>query len=188
MAGPLRHRAGVSSCPGSGCLPGFPARGHPTPPRCAGCGPVPRGVRGRGRTQRMTRPVHPRAAPIRPPSRATRSHQSRLEWRSRTRERRPRRRTGRTSNSGAVRVRGYDVGTLVSELGISQSLVSKHLRVLREAGVAEVEVAGKRRVYRLTEQPLPDVISWVQPYIELWSSSSEQLAQALDDDEDDHDG
>ncbi|MET8800496.1 metalloregulator ArsR/SmtB family transcription factor [Nocardia sp. NPDC004568] len=87
-----------------------------------------------------------------------------------------------------LRVRGHDVGTLVSELGIPQSLVSKHLRVLREAGVAEVEVAGKRRVYRLTEQPLPDVISWVEPYVELWSVSFERLAQTLDDEENDDDG
>lgn len=82
-----------------------------------------------------------------------------------------------------LRVRGHDVGTLVSELGISQSLASKHLRVLREAGVVEAEVAGKRRVYRLAEQPLPDVISWVKPYVDLWSASFDRLAQALDDEE-----
>lgn len=82
-----------------------------------------------------------------------------------------------------LRERGSDVGTLVSELGISQSLASKHLRVLREAGVVKAEIAGKRRVYRLTDQPLPDVVTWVRPYVELWSTSFDRLAQALDDEE-----
>lgn len=60
-----------------------------------------------------------------------------------------------------------DVSGLVDELQVSQSLVSKHLRVLRQAGVVESEVAGKRRIYRLAERPLPDVLAWVNPYIEL---------------------
>lgn len=82
-----------------------------------------------------------------------------------------------------LRMRGHDVSTLVSELGISQSLASKHLRVLREAGVVKSEIAGKRRVYRLSEQPLPDVVAWIQPYVELWSASFDRLAQALDDED-----
>ncbi|MFC0534137.1 ArsR/SmtB family transcription factor [Phytohabitans kaempferiae] len=80
-----------------------------------------------------------------------------------------------------LRVGEHDVGALVRGLGISQSLVSKHLRVLREAGVVEAQVVGKRRVYRLTEQPLPDVIAWVQPFVDRWAASFDRLAQALDD-------
>ena len=57
-----------------------------------------------------------------------------------------------------------DVGTLVERLGISQPLVSKHLGVLREAGSVDVRVDGKRRVYRLAEDPLPAVLAWVTPY------------------------
>lgn len=82
-----------------------------------------------------------------------------------------------------LRVGGSDVGGLVRELGLSQPLVSKHLRVLREAGMVEAEIAGKRRVYRLTDQPLPDVMSWVQPYVERWSASFDRLAEALNEEE-----
>lgn len=76
-----------------------------------------------------------------------------------------------------------DVGGLVDELQVSQSLVSKHLRVLRQAGVVESEVAGKRRIYRLTDRPLPDVLAWVQPYLERWTASFDRLAEALDEEE-----
>ena len=83
-----------------------------------------------------------------------------------------------------LRVGESDVGSLVDELQVSQSLVSKHLRVLRQAGVVESEVAGKRRIYRLTERPLPDVLAWAQPYVERWSASFDRLADALDDEDD----
>ena len=82
-----------------------------------------------------------------------------------------------------LRVRECDVGTLVSELGISQPLASKHLKVLRDAGVVEVQIAGKRRIYRLTDQPLPDVVAWVQPYVDRWTTSFDRLARALDNEE-----
>lgn len=77
-----------------------------------------------------------------------------------------------------------DVGALVSELGLPQSLVSKHLRVLRDAGVVEAKVAGKRRVYRLTNRPLPDVFAWVAPYVQQWTESFDRLAEALDEEKD----
>ena len=82
-----------------------------------------------------------------------------------------------------LRLGESDVGGLVDELRVSQSLVSKHLRVLRQAGVVESEVAGKRRIYRLTDQPLPDVLAWVKPYVERWSMSFDLLAEALDEEE-----
>lgn len=77
-----------------------------------------------------------------------------------------------------------DVGGLVREMGLSQPLVSKHLRVLREAGAVEAQVAGKRRVYRLADQPLPDVLAWAAPYARRWSASFDRLADALDEEED----
>ncbi|MEP9381502.1 metalloregulator ArsR/SmtB family transcription factor [Nocardioides sp. KR10-350] len=76
-----------------------------------------------------------------------------------------------------------DVGSLVDALDLPQPLVSKHLRVLRDAGAVEVELAGKRRVYRLAGQPLPDVLAWVRPYVELWSTSLDRLEEALDEDD-----
>jgi DNA-binding transcriptional ArsR family regulator len=59
---------------------------------------------------------------------------------------------------------GSDVGELVDALGLAQPLVSKHLRVLRECGAVSVSVDGRRRVYRLTADPLRDVLAWVEPY------------------------
>ena len=59
-----------------------------------------------------------------------------------------RRRILDTLREGAV-----DVGSLVERLHISQPLVSKHLGVLRDAGAVDVEVDGKRRIYRLAEDP-----------------------------------
>ena len=56
------------------------------------------------------------------------------------------------------------VTELVESLGLSQPLVSKHLRVLREAGAVEVSVDGSRRVYRLGPDPLREVLAWVEPY------------------------
>lgn len=76
-----------------------------------------------------------------------------------------------------------DVSGLVEELQIPQTLLSKHLRVLRQAGVVESEVAGKRRIYRLTDRPLPDVLAWVAPYIQAWSTSFDRLADALSEEE-----
>ena len=72
-----------------------------------------------------------------------------------------------------------DVGTLVARLGISQPLVSKHLGVLRDVGSVDVTVVGKRRVYRLAENPLPAVLAWVTPYHRKWSSSLDRLSELV---------
>jgi DNA-binding transcriptional ArsR family regulator len=74
-----------------------------------------------------------------------------------------------------------DVGTLVERLDISQSLVSKHLGVLRDAGTVRVEVAGKRRVYHLADDPLPAVLAWVTPYHRKWAASLDQLTRLMDE-------
>jgi DNA-binding transcriptional ArsR family regulator len=82
-----------------------------------------------------------------------------------------------------LRSEGSDVGGLITALGLPQSLVSKHLRVLREAGAVTATVAGKRRVYRLAADPLPDVLAWVTPYHRMWQASLDRLAQVLDEEE-----
>ena len=74
-----------------------------------------------------------------------------------------------------------DVGELVEELQLSQPLVSKHLRVLRDARLVEARVAGKRRIYRLTEQPMPDVIAWVSHYARFWNERFDRLAKGLEE-------
>jgi DNA-binding transcriptional ArsR family regulator len=83
----------------------------------------------------------------------------------------------------ALRAQGSDVGGLVEALRMPQPLVSKHLRVLRDAGAVTATVAGKRRVYRLAADPLPDpladVLAWVLPYQQLWAASFDRLDRAL---------
>jgi DNA-binding transcriptional ArsR family regulator len=74
-----------------------------------------------------------------------------------------------------------DVGDLVDVLALPQPLVSKHLRALREAGAVTAAVVGRRRVYRLAADPLPDVLAWVTPYHRMWSASLDRLARSLDE-------
>jgi DNA-binding transcriptional ArsR family regulator len=72
------------------------------------------------------------------------------------------------------------VGELVRELGASQPAVSKHLRVLREAGLVEVRGDAQRRLYRIRPEPLRDIDEWLMPYRRLWSSRLDQLERHLD--------
>ncbi|HEX5543304.1 MAG TPA: hypothetical protein VFX60_17410 [Micromonospora sp.] len=65
-----------------------------------------------------------------------------------------------------------------------QPLVSKHRRVLREAKAVAAPVVGNRRVYRLTAEPLPDVVYWVRPYHQMRARSFDRLAEALERKED----
>jgi DNA-binding transcriptional ArsR family regulator len=76
-----------------------------------------------------------------------------------------------------------DVGTLVERLRIPQPLVSKHLGVLRDAGTVDVQVDGKRRVYRLADDPLPAVLAWVTPYHRKWAASLDHLSQLIDEEQ-----
>jgi DNA-binding transcriptional ArsR family regulator len=80
-----------------------------------------------------------------------------------------------------LRAHGTDVGGLVEVLRLPQPLVSKHLRVLRDAGAVTATIAGKRRVYRLAADPLPEVLAWVAPYQQLWAASFDRLDRALDE-------
>ncbi|MUM16871.1 winged helix-turn-helix transcriptional regulator [Mycobacterium sp. CBMA271] len=77
-----------------------------------------------------------------------------------------------------------DVTTLIERLDLSQSLVSKHLSVLRDAGTVQVEVAGKRRVYHLADDPLPAVLAWVTPYHRKWAGALDRLTSLLDNEAD----
>ena len=76
--------------------------------------------------------------------------------------------------------RGSDVGNLVNALALPQPTVSKHLRVLREAGVVTVRVDGPRRVYSLAPRPLSDVTAWLEPYRHMWAESLDALERHLD--------
>jgi DNA-binding transcriptional ArsR family regulator len=73
------------------------------------------------------------------------------------------------------------VGELVSKLGISQPAVSKHLRVLRDAGLVEARVDAQRRVYRLRPDSLREIDEWLTPYRAAWGSRLDALERRLDD-------
>ena len=72
------------------------------------------------------------------------------------------------------------VGQLMSQLGLPQPSVSKHLKVLREAGFVEARVEAQRRVYRLNPKPLQEVDEWLEPFRRFWSRHVDALEQHLD--------
>ena len=82
------------------------------------------------------------------------------------------------------------VGDLVTELAMSQPAVSRHLRVLRDAGLVAARTDAQRRLYRLEAAPLAAMDDWLQPYRRLWAGRLESLARHLDDmdDDDQNDG
>jgi DNA-binding transcriptional ArsR family regulator len=72
------------------------------------------------------------------------------------------------------------VGELVDHLAVSQPAVSKHLRILRDAGLVEVRAVAQRRMYRLRTAPLQDLDAWLAPYRQLWASRLDLLEQHLE--------
>jgi DNA-binding transcriptional ArsR family regulator len=72
------------------------------------------------------------------------------------------------------------VGDLVASLALSQPAVSKHLRVLREAGLVEVRVDAQRRLYRVRPEPLRAIDEWLAPYRRLWAARLDALEAHLD--------
>ncbi len=73
------------------------------------------------------------------------------------------------------------VGELVDRLEISQPGVSKHLRVLRDAGLVSVRPEGQRRLYGLRPEALAEVDRWLAPYRQLWGRRLDALEQHLDE-------
>jgi DNA-binding transcriptional ArsR family regulator len=71
------------------------------------------------------------------------------------------------------------VGDLVDALAVSQPTVSKHLRVLREAGFVSVRPSAQQRVYRIEPRPLRDLDAWLAPYRRLWERHLDALADTL---------
>ena len=73
------------------------------------------------------------------------------------------------------------VGELVAHLHLSQPAVSKHLRVLREAGLVEVRTDAQRRLYRIRPEPLAEIDAWLEPYRRLWGRSLDALGRHLEE-------
>jgi DNA-binding transcriptional ArsR family regulator len=76
--------------------------------------------------------------------------------------------------------REQPVGALVAVLGVSQPAVSKHLKVLRDAGLVAVRADAQRRLYRVRPEPLRAVDDWLAPYRARWSGHLDALEQHLD--------
>ena len=72
------------------------------------------------------------------------------------------------------------VGELVSALGVSQPGVSKHLRILREAGLVEVRRDAQRRLYRVSPAPLRELDDWLAPYRFMWGARLDDLERHLE--------
>jgi len=72
------------------------------------------------------------------------------------------------------------VGDIERQLQMTQPAVSKHLRVLREAGFVEATVDAQRRLYRIRPEPLQEVDAWLAPFRQLWSTHLDALERHLD--------
>jgi DNA-binding transcriptional ArsR family regulator len=80
------------------------------------------------------------------------------------------------------------VNDLVRGLGMSQPLMSKHLRVLREVGAVEVRDEGRRRLYRLNGQALKPIHDWVKDYERFWAERFDRLDVMLEEMKEEGDG
>jgi DNA-binding transcriptional ArsR family regulator len=83
--------------------------------------------------------------------------------------------------------RPRSVGELVEHLGLTQPGTSKHLRVLRQAGLVRVSSDAQRRVYTLRPEPLVELEAWLAPYRRLWDESLDALERHLDTNRDKED-
>lgn len=73
------------------------------------------------------------------------------------------------------------VNGIVDAVGLSQPAVSKHLRVLREAGLVTVRPDGQRRWYAVNPDPLAELDAWLEPYRRLWTRRLDDLERHLDE-------
>ena len=73
------------------------------------------------------------------------------------------------------------VGELVDSLGLSQPAVSKHLRVLKDAGLVEARPDAQRRLYRIRPEPLEELDEWLAAYRQLWTTHLDRLEEHLDE-------
>jgi DNA-binding transcriptional ArsR family regulator len=79
-----------------------------------------------------------------------------------------------------LRERERTVGEIVDRLTLSQPAVSKHLRILKEAGVVDVRPDAQRRIYRIRTEPLVELDEWLEPYRRLWNGRLDDLERHLD--------
>jgi DNA-binding transcriptional ArsR family regulator len=80
----------------------------------------------------------------------------------------------------AVRTQERSVTELVERLGMSQPGVSRHLRILRDAGLVTVRSDAQRRLYGLRSEPLRELDDWLEPYRAEWSTRLDALSRHLE--------
>ncbi|MCK6507093.1 metalloregulator ArsR/SmtB family transcription factor [Myxococcota bacterium] len=79
----------------------------------------------------------------------------------------------------ALRAGEQPVGLLVEQVGIAQSGVSRHLRILQEAGFVAARAEGQRRIYALRPEPFIELDAWLAHYRALWDERLDRFGQAL---------
>src|SRR5580698_7130045 len=75
------------------------------------------------------------------------------------------------------------VGELAGRAGLSQPNTSRHLRIMREAGLVEAQAVGQRRLYALRGEGFAEMARWLTPYVMLWQNSLRTLSDHLDREE-----
>lgn len=81
---------------------------------------------------------------------------------------------------GLLAVSDMSVSDIESRLKMSQPTVSKHLRVLRDAGIVEAQINAQRRLYRIKPEPLKEVDEWLTQFRQLWTVHFDALERHLD--------
>lgn len=76
--------------------------------------------------------------------------------------------------------REQSVGDLVDAVALSQPAVSRHLKVLRDAGLVERRVDAQRRIYRVRPEPLEELDGWLAPYRRLWAARLDALERHVE--------
>ena len=87
--------------------------------------------------------------------------------------------TSRLQMVELMRRRPFAVGDIAEQLGIRQPQVSKHLRVLREAGLVDVEPVARRRIHHLRAEPFVQIGEWVHSFEGLWGARLDSLESFL---------
>lgn len=82
-----------------------------------------------------------------------------------------------------LRVQDRTVGELVAMSTLSQPGVSKHLRILREAGLVSIHKKAQTHLYSLNAKPLEEIHDWFEPYRQFWSNKLDDLERHLDEEE-----
>jgi DNA-binding transcriptional ArsR family regulator len=80
---------------------------------------------------------------------------------------------------GLLRLGEQSAGAIVQALALPQPNISKHLKMLRDAGLVRVRVAGPRRVYSLDPAPLAELDAWLRPFRAFWANKLDALGDHL---------